>query len=118
MRFPVTQISQDLGYSKGVVSEYFNNKRELSDKFRRQFENHYKIKFSDFEEPPPEETDNNNNNPNHMRDLLEAKEETISGLKEAVSALKARIKDLERDNFFSTQSLPERDEGDKDKRAK
>ena len=118
MRFPVTKISQDLGYSKGVVSEYFNNKRELSEKFRQQFENHYKIKFSDFHDPPKDETNFKNNNPEHMRDLLNAQERIIASMEKTISTLEDRIRDLERENFFSTKSLPERDESEEDKRAR
>lgn len=50
MRFPATQISEDLGYSKSAISQFLNNKKEISEKFRKQFEEFYNVKFSDFEE--------------------------------------------------------------------
>lgn len=119
LRFPVTQISQDLGYSKGVVSEYYNNKRELSENFKEQFENYYKIKFSDFEEQPPDGANSPNpNNPKHMRELLNAQERVIKSMEITISTLQDRIRDLEKENFFSTKSLPERNESDKDKKAR
>jgi len=43
MRFPGKQLSQDLNISKGVVSEYLNGKRELSENFKSSFHNHYGI---------------------------------------------------------------------------
>nr|WP_299067079.1 hypothetical protein [uncultured Allomuricauda sp.] len=48
IRFPVATFSKDLEYSKGVVSQYYNGKREISESFRKSFENYYNIKFSDF----------------------------------------------------------------------
>lgn len=50
MRFPATQISEDLSYSKSAISQFLNNKKEISEKFKKQFEAFYNIKFSDFEE--------------------------------------------------------------------
>lgn len=49
MRFPSAQISNDLQYSKGVISQYLNGKRELSENFKEMFENFYNVKFSDYE---------------------------------------------------------------------
>lgn len=50
MRFPTSQISKDLNYSQGVISQYLNDKKEISDNFRKDFEKFYNVKFSDFEE--------------------------------------------------------------------
>lgn len=78
MRFPKSQISQDLGYSKGIVSGYFNNKKEVSKSFRVLFENKYHIKFSDIEDD--DEVQNqcyNLNNLEYMRELLNEKERII-----------------------------------------
>ena len=50
MRFPATQISEDLSYSKSAISQFLNNKKEISEKFKKQFEAFYNVKFSDFEE--------------------------------------------------------------------
>lgn len=49
MRFPIAKISKDLGFSKSNVSEYYNGKREMSQNFKEQFENFYKIRLEDFE---------------------------------------------------------------------
>lgn len=49
IRFPTAQISKDLNYSQGVISQYLNGKRELSENFIKEFENFYNVKFSDFE---------------------------------------------------------------------
>jgi len=116
MRFPTTQISQDLGYSKGVVSEYFNNKKEISGNFRELFEKKYQIKFSDFEKD--DESQNQYNNPEHMRELLNEKERTIRHMELSISILQDRIKDLERENLFSTQPLSERGEEGQEKKAR
>lgn len=116
MRFPTTQISQDLGYSKGVVSEYFNNKKEISGNFRELFEKKYQIKFSDFEKD--DESQNQYNNPEHMRELLNEKERTIRHMELSISILQDRIKDLERENLFSTQPLSERGEEGREKKAR
>lgn len=116
MRFPTTQISQDLGYSKGVVSEYFNNKKEMSGNFRELFEKKYQIKFSDFEKD--DESQNQYNNPEHMRELLNEKERTIRHMELSISILQDRIKDLERENLFSTQPLSERGEEGREKKAR
>lgn len=119
MRFPTTQISQDLGYSKGVVSEYFNNKKEISGNFRELFEKKYQIKFTDFEEDDESQNQYNNlNNPEHMRELLNEKERTIRHMELSISILQDRIKDLERENLFSTQPLPERGEEGREKKAR
>lgn len=50
MRFPIAQISKDLEYSKGIVSEYYNNKKELSENFKEQFANFYKIPLESFKD--------------------------------------------------------------------
>lgn len=119
LKHPVTDISNSLGWSKGQVSQYYNDKIEMSANFKETFANHYKIKFSDFEEPPPDEAYSNNQpNPTHMRDLLNAQERIIASMEKTISTLEDRIRDLERENFFSAQSLPERDETDEDKRAR
>ena len=48
IRFPNAQIVKDLGYSKGVVSEYLNNKKLPSEQFIEAFENFYKIDLKSF----------------------------------------------------------------------
>tara|TARA_A100000164_G_scaffold364480_1_gene382823 strand:+ start:667 stop:1308 length:642 start_codon:yes stop_codon:yes gene_type:complete len=50
IRFPIKQISTDLNYSKGAVSEYYNNKKLMSENFIEQFENFYNVKFNEEEE--------------------------------------------------------------------
>lgn len=49
IKFPVATISRELGYSNGVISEYLNGKKEVSDNFREKFERYYNVSFSDFE---------------------------------------------------------------------
>lgn len=49
IRFPTAQISKDLNYSQGVISQYLNGKRDLSENFIKEFEKFYNVKFSDFE---------------------------------------------------------------------
>lgn len=90
----------------------------MSDNFKNKFANFYNVKFSDFHDPPKDETDFKNNNPEHMRELLNAQERVIKNMEITISTLQDRIKDLERENFFSTKPLPERDESDEDKRAR
>lgn len=119
LKHPVTDISNALGWSKGQVSQYYNDKIEMSANFKETFENHYKIKFSDFEEQPPDGAYSPNpNNLKHMRELLNAHERTIKHMEITISTLQDRIRDLEKENFFSTKSLPERNESDEDKRAR
>lgn len=50
MRFPISQIAKDLGFSKGNVSEYYNGKREMSINFKEQFKNFYKIDLEELAE--------------------------------------------------------------------
>lgn len=52
IRFPNAQLVKDLGYSKGVVSEYLNNKKLPSEQFIESFENFYKIDLKSFIEVP------------------------------------------------------------------
>lgn len=117
-KHPVTEISKDLGWSKGQVSQYYNDKIAMSDNFKNKFANYYNVKFSDFHDPPKDEINFKNNNPEHMRDLLNAQERIIASMEKTISTLEDRIRDLERENFFSTKSLPERDESEEDKRVR
>lgn len=50
MRFPGKTISSDLNISKGVVSEYLNGKKELSENFKIAFREFYKIDIDDFDD--------------------------------------------------------------------
>ncbi len=43
MRFPIAQMNRDLGYSKGMISDYYNGKQEISSKFEETFKDFYKI---------------------------------------------------------------------------
>lgn len=43
IRFAVSEWAKELGYSKGVVSEYYNDKKQASGNFIEQLENHYNI---------------------------------------------------------------------------
>ena len=64
MKFPIAGFANDLGYSKGIVSEYYNNKKEISDKFIEKIEEVYNIKFIDFIE------DNLSNN-DYLKKMIE-----------------------------------------------
>lgn len=55
IRFPIATFSKDLSFSKGVVSEYYNGKKAISNNFKERFENFYGIKFEDFEGKTPTE---------------------------------------------------------------
>lgn len=55
IRFPIATFSKDLGFSKGVVSEYYNGKKTISNNFKEHMENFYQIKFEDFQEKNPAE---------------------------------------------------------------
>lgn len=48
LRFPVAEFSEELGYSKGAVSNYMSGNKPVSENFIRSIENHYKIKVEDF----------------------------------------------------------------------
>jgi predicted transposase YbfD/YdcC len=48
IRFPVATISRDLNMSKGIVSEYINNKKVPSENFINLFEKHYKINSKNY----------------------------------------------------------------------
>ncbi len=45
IRFPNAEFSKNLGFSKGVVSEYLNDKKRISGNFVEQFENFYKVSY-------------------------------------------------------------------------
>lgn len=45
IRFPNAEFSKNLGFSKGVVSEYLNNKKNASENFLEALENYYKIDY-------------------------------------------------------------------------
>lgn len=49
IRFPVAELSRELDYAKGAVSEFLNGKKEMSENFKELLENKYSIKVSDFE---------------------------------------------------------------------
>ena len=118
MRYPVTQIARDLGWSKGQVSQYFNDKIEMSENFKKEFANFYNINFSDFEEPDEKDSINPKKLINHMEQILFAKQETIEQMKKTIALLEDKVKDLERDNLFSTKPHPERNESDPGKKAR
>lgn len=50
IRFPIAELSRELDYSKGVVSQYYNGKKEMSENFKELLENKYKINVQEFEE--------------------------------------------------------------------
>lgn len=79
IRFPIARFSKDLEYSKGVISQYYNGKREISEEFKKKFENFYNIKFSNYENLSQEEVlissdetidvlRNNNGNTYYLKD--------------------------------------------------
>lgn len=49
IKYPVSTISKELNYSQGVISEYLNGKREMSDSFKEIFEKHFNFSFSEIE---------------------------------------------------------------------
>ena len=49
IRFPVAELSRELDYSKGVISQYYNGKKDMSENFKELLENKYNIKVADFE---------------------------------------------------------------------
>ncbi len=49
IRFPVATISRDLQISKGIVSEYINNKKVPSQNFVKLFEKHYNIDVNTYQ---------------------------------------------------------------------
>ncbi len=48
IRFPVATISRDLGMSKGIISEYINDKKQPSKNFIERFEKQYKINSKNY----------------------------------------------------------------------
>lgn len=48
LRFPVAELSQELGYSRGAVSNYINGKKPISEAFIQAIEQNYGIKAEDF----------------------------------------------------------------------
>lgn len=52
IRFPIAELSRELDYSKGVVSQYYNDKKEMSENFKELLENRYRIRVQDFENNP------------------------------------------------------------------
>ena len=48
IRFPNAEFSRNLGFSKGVVSEYLNNKKRVSENFIQCLENFYGINYREF----------------------------------------------------------------------
>lgn len=48
LRFPVAEFAEELGYSKGAVSNYMSGNKPVSENFVRSIENHYKINAKDF----------------------------------------------------------------------
>lgn len=67
-RFPIARLSEDTGYSKGAVSEYYNEKKEISKKFILKLEETYNINFENF---LTQELDNSN----YLKKIIE--DETI-----------------------------------------
>jgi len=48
IRFPIAEFSRQLNMSKGVISEYYNNKKRVSENFIAKLENRYNIVFKTF----------------------------------------------------------------------
>lgn len=48
IRFANAELSKNLGFSKGVVSEYLNNKKRVSQNFIEELENYYEINYLEF----------------------------------------------------------------------
>lgn len=46
IKFPIADMSKNLNYSKGMVSDYYNGKKEVSAKFSEAFIEHYNYKSS------------------------------------------------------------------------
>jgi len=96
IKFPTAQISKDLNYSQGVISQYINGKREMSENFRAEFEKFYNIKFSDFEDK----------NENYQKDS----EILFSGYDKKINEIKIEIEEL---NIESKRLKEEDSEGNK-----
>lgn len=71
MRFPIAKISKDLGVSKSNVSEYYNGKKPMSENFKEQFNNFYKVNLVDLEDDS-NSMDANNLNVNDAFELSES----------------------------------------------
>ena len=80
IRFPNADFSQNLGFSKGVVSEYLNNKKQLSQNFIEQLENFYNIKYHDF-------LDVKINSMSNIDNRVEILENTVDSLKERMKMM-------------------------------
>lgn len=50
IRFPVAELSDELGYSRSAVSNYINGKKPISESFIKSLENKYGIRAADFTE--------------------------------------------------------------------
>ena len=50
LRFPVAELSEELGYSKSAVSNYLSGKKPVSESFVKSIENKYNINGADFTE--------------------------------------------------------------------
>lgn len=48
IRFPIAELSKNLNYSKSAVSDFYNNKKIMSSKFKERLENYYKIDYKAF----------------------------------------------------------------------
>jgi transcriptional regulator with XRE-family HTH domain len=49
VRFPVATWTRELGFSKSVVSKYYNSEKRPSENFIKKIESLYNINYNDFE---------------------------------------------------------------------
>ena len=48
LRFPVAELSRELGYHRSSISNWLRGERPLSKQFVKAFEDKFKVKLSDF----------------------------------------------------------------------
>lgn len=93
LRFPIAQISKDLNYSKGVISQYYNNKKELSENFINHFESFYNVKISKI-------TSSNDSSSSILSNNEELdKLDYVADLKKQIEFLKKQVSFLQDKNY-------------------
>lgn len=71
IKFPVARLSREMEYSQGVISEYLNGKREMSEAFKEKFEKIFSFSFSELEIVGAEKIGTNDAKPIFYNDEVE-----------------------------------------------
>ena len=91
LRFPVSTIARETGFSHGTVSEYINKKKTPSTNFLKKFYKVYKSEAIIMDIDPDEaKNQNQDENISTLHRIIERLTETIHSQQETIKSLTAK----------------------------